>query len=237
MGKQAIQRPRHPREVQRVDEQPRVPVLAAAAGAHEAPELLLEAASSLGRLVLEGAERPELALALDHLLHGGAAEAADQLVLQVGDADVEPERRHLGPAKVRAQTGPLQTAPEVDLLPGVTEARQVEVQPPGTEQLQEPSDAPGAAHRDDADPLGGKVPSTACGQGLERHLVADPLDEHDRPRIHAGGQPSSADRQRPGGCGPASLLVVHLPTLAAHRGRPGVRRQPWPPPPTRRPGT
>jgi hypothetical protein len=188
MGEQTVQGLGHAREVQRVDEQPRVAVLAAAAGAEKATELVLGVPASLGGLALEGAERPELPLALDHPLDGGGAEGADQLVLQVGDAHVEPERGHLGPVEVRAEAGSLQAAPEVVLLPGVAETGQGEVQPAWTEQLQEPSDAPGAAHRDDADALGGEVPPAARRQGLEGHLVAGSFDEHDRPDIDAGGQ-------------------------------------------------
>src|SRR5678815_4029912 len=57
MSKYTIERPRHARELQRVDQQPRVPHLPAAVGADEAPKLRLAAASSPGRLPLEDAER------------------------------------------------------------------------------------------------------------------------------------------------------------------------------------
>jgi hypothetical protein len=126
-----IQRPRHAREIQRVDEQPRVPDLPAAVSADEAPELLGAAPCSPRRLLLERAERSKLALRLDDLFHTGRTKAAEQLVLQVSDAHVEPEGFHLGATEVGTEAGSLQTAPEVALLTGVTQARQPEVQPRG----------------------------------------------------------------------------------------------------------
>jgi hypothetical protein len=183
MRKDAIERPRHAREVQRVDQHPRVADLAAAVGADEAPELRLAAPSLPRRLLLEGAERSKLALSLDDLFHSGGTKAADQLVLQVGDADVEPEGFHVGPTQVGTEAGPLQTAPEVDLLAGVTQARQPDVQAPRTEQLKEASDAPGTAHRHDGNAFRGKVSTTALSQRLERDLVAAPLDKHNRPWV------------------------------------------------------
>jgi hypothetical protein len=172
-------------------------------------ELLVEAAFPLGRLAPEGAERPELPLGLDHPFHGGGAKAADQLVLQVDHAHVEPERRHLGPTEVGAEAGPLQTAPDVALLPEVTQARQREAQPAGAEELQAASDAPGPAHGHDGDALGGEVPAAAGGQRLERDPVADPFDEHHGSGVDAG--------QGIHGCGgePSPLLLVHPARLLA----------------------
>jgi hypothetical protein len=180
MRKYTIEWPRHAREIQRVDEQPRVPGLPAAVGADEAPKLLLAAPCSPGRLLLEGAERSKLALGLDDLFHTGGTKAADQLVLQVGDAHVEPEDFHLGATEVGAEAGPLQTAPEVALLTGVTQARQSKVQPPRTEQFQEASDVPRPAHWHNSNTLSGKISATAPSERLERDLIADPLNQHDR---------------------------------------------------------
>jgi len=179
MGEQAVQRPRHPCELQGVDEQPRVSDLAAASRAHEAPQLLLSGPSSLGRLLLEGAERPELTLSVDDLFHRGGAEGADQLVLQVCDAHVEAERLHIGATEVGAEAGPRQTAAEVALPPYVTEARQSEVEPPRTEQIQETPDVRCTPDRHDGNSLGVQVPTTALSQRFERELVADPFDQHD----------------------------------------------------------
>jgi hypothetical protein len=112
MGKDTIERPRHAREVQRADQQPRVADLPATVGADEAPKLLLAAPCSPGRLPLERAERSKLTLGLDDLFHRGGTKAADQFVLQVGDAHVEPEGFHADATEVGTQAGPLQTAPE-----------------------------------------------------------------------------------------------------------------------------
>jgi hypothetical protein len=194
MGEYTIERSRHARELQRVDEQPRVADLPAAVGADETPKLLLAAPSSPGGLLLEDAERSKLTLGLDDLFHTGGTQAADQLVLQVGDAHIEPEGFHVGATEVGAEAGPLQTTPDVALLAGVTQARQAAVQAPRTEPLQEVSDVAGTAHRDDGDALGGKLSTTALGKRLERDLIAYPLNKHD-------------------GLCLESLLVVHLPSL------------------------
>ena len=198
MRKYTIERPRHARELQRVDQQPRVPDLPAAVGTDEAPKLLLAAPSSPRRLLLEGAERSKLTLNLDDLFHTGGTKAADQLVLQVGDAHVEPECLHVGATEVGAKAGPLRAAPEVALLAGVTQARQPDVQAPRTEQLQEASDVPGTAHWHHGNALSGKIPTTALSERLDRDLVADPLNKHNRPWVDAwrqrvcrrGNQPS-----------------------------------------------
>jgi hypothetical protein len=222
MSQYTIQRPRHAREIQRIDEQPRVPDLPAAVSADEAPELLLAAPCSPRRLLLERAERSKLALSLDDLFHTGGTKAAEQLVLQVSDAHVEPEGFHLGATEVGTDAGSLQTAPEVALLAGVTQARQPEVQPPRTESFQEVSDVPRTAHWHHGNARSGKIPTTAVSERLERDLVADPLNQHDRPWVDAwpqrtcrrGNQRSIfAASQRLDGCQLESLLIVHLPSL------------------------
>ena len=206
MSQYTIQRPRHAPEIQRVDQQPRVADLPAAVGADEAPKLLLAAPCPPGGLLLEGAERSKLTLGLDNLFHTGGTKAAEQLVLQVGDAHMEAEGFHVGATQVGAEAGPLQTTPEVALLAGVTQARQAEVQPPRTEELQEASDVCRAAHRDDGNALGGKIPTAARGERLERGLVADPLDQHDHLWVDAWGQRMCRRGDQPS-------RIVHLPSL------------------------
>jgi hypothetical protein len=115
--------------MQRVDEQARVSDLPASATTHEAPKLLLSAPSLPRRLPLEGAERSKLTLGLEDLFHRGGTERADQLILQVCDTHVETERFHIGASEVGAEAGPLETAPEVAFLSGVTQARQSEIKP------------------------------------------------------------------------------------------------------------
>lgn len=79
-----------------------------AAGAHEAPELRFGSDSLLRRLLLKRAERPELTLSFHDPLNGGVTKRTDQLVLQVGHANVEAEWLHVGTSQIRAEAGPLE---------------------------------------------------------------------------------------------------------------------------------
>ena len=133
------------------------------------------------RLLLEGAERTELALGGNDLFHGSGTGRADELVLEVLHAHEETQLFHVGASEVRAKAGPLETAPEVTLLGGIAEAGQFDVRATRAELIEEPPDRLGPAHRNDGDALGGKVAATALGQRLERQLVACPFDEHHRP--------------------------------------------------------
>jgi hypothetical protein len=145
--------------------------------------LLLVGQFSLRRLFLEGAERANLAFGGDDLFHGGGAGGADQLILEVGDADVETEPLHVHPGEVRAEAGPLESVPEVALLALVAETRQPEVETARAEPLEEASDRLRTAHRDDGDAVRGEIPAAALGQRFERELVADPFDEDDGVRL------------------------------------------------------
>ena len=58
--------------------------------------------------------------------------------------------------------------------------------PSRAEPLQEPSDGLRAPDRHDGDALGVEIAAAALGERLERALVADPFDEHDRTRVGAG---------------------------------------------------
>jgi len=161
MSEYTIQRPRDFGEIQRVDEQARVLDLPAAAGAHEAPKLLLIGPSLLRRLLLEGAERSKLTLSVDDPFHAGGTEGADQLVFQVCDAHVETEWFHVGASEVRTEAGPLEAALEGGLLSGVAEARQSDVKTLRAEQIQEPSDGRRTANRHNRNALSVKIPTTA----------------------------------------------------------------------------
>jgi hypothetical protein len=188
MSKYQVKRPRHLGEIQRVHEQPRVVDLPAAARAHEAPKLRLNGPPLLRGLHLEGAERSELTLSVDDLFDGGSTERADQLVLQVRDAHVETQPFHIGASEVGAEAGPLETAPEVALLPGVTEPRQPDVKSLRAEQIQEPSYGLRTSNWHNGNALSVKIPTTALSERFERALVADPFDEYDRTRADAGGR-------------------------------------------------
>ncbi len=117
----------------------------------------------------------------ENLLHGDGTERADQLVLQVRDTDVEAEGFQIGASEVRTEARLLETAPEVALLSGVTEARQSEVESLLTaEHVQEPPDALRTSDRHHVDALGVKVPTAARSERFDRDAVARPFDEHDR---------------------------------------------------------
>jgi hypothetical protein len=227
MAKYQVKRPRHLVEIKRFDEQARVTDLPPAAAAHEAPELLLSGPSLPRRLLLERAEGSKLSLSANDLFHGGRTESADQLVLQVCDADVETEPFQIAAGEVGAKAGPLETAPEVALLCGVTETCQPDVKPLGAEHTQEPSYRLRTPDRQNGNALGVKIPTTALSERFERALVADPFNEHDRTRIDACGQRvgcgnkcSTSTANGPFGvCQVKSLPVVHTRIFTAHTQR------------------
>jgi hypothetical protein len=181
MGKDAIQGPRHPGEIQRADEQWRGPDLPAAARAEESPELLLLGPSSPSRLPLEAAERFKLTLSADDLLDGDGSEGTNQLVLQVCDAHVETELFHIGSAQAGTEPRPLETVPEVVLLCSIAEARQPAVEPPRAEEIQESPNTLRTTDRHDTDALSSKIPTAAHSECLDCELVADAFNKDDRP--------------------------------------------------------
>ena len=183
MSKYAVERSRHSGEVERFDEQACVSDLAAAAAAHPAPKLLLGTPSLPRRLFLEGAKGAKISLSVSHLLHGLGTERADQLVLQVSDAHVEPETFHIGAGEVGAEAGTLETTSEVALLSGVTETRQPQIEPLRAEPTQEPSDGLRTPDRDDRHALGVEITAAALSERFERTLIADSFDQHDRTRV------------------------------------------------------
>jgi len=77
-----VERRRHAVELERVDEQGAVADLASGAGAEKAAQLRMQLAAALRGLLLEAAERHELALDIEHTLHrrraDGAAAAAGE---------------------------------------------------------------------------------------------------------------------------------------------------------------
>src|SRR5205085_6517627 len=97
VGQHAVERARNAIEVQRLDEQPRVTQLSPVGTAEEAPQLPLDVAAPPGRLLLEGSEWTEIPVGVEHLFHACGAECSDQLVLEIGDADVETESLHVRP--------------------------------------------------------------------------------------------------------------------------------------------
>jgi hypothetical protein len=197
MGKYQVERPRHLGEIKRLDEQTRISDLSPTAAAHEASKLLLRSSSLPRRLLLKGAERAELTLSVDDLLHANCTKSTDQLVLQVCDAHVETEPFHICAREVGTEAGPLETATKVALLSGVTETRQPDVKPLRAEQVQEASYGLRTADRQNRNALSVQISTTALGERFERALVADPFNENDRTRVDACGHPPvSSDRAR-----------------------------------------
>src|SRR6202043_1072306 len=150
--------------------------------AEEAPQLLLAGPYPPLGLPLEGTERFEFTLRLDHPFAGGDAERANQLVLQVGDAYVETEALHVVACQVGAEAFPLESPPEVALLSGVTETCEPDVQPFATVLIEEASDVRRTPHRHDRNSLRVEIPAAAPREGLERELVAHPFNQHGRAR-------------------------------------------------------
>jgi len=174
-----VERPGHPVEIQRPDENSRGLDLSASLRPEEAPQLLLGGSSSPLTLVLEGAERFKLTLGLDDVFHGGGPDGANQLVLQVGDADIETESLPLGARQVGAEAGALETALEVALFSGVAQTGQSEAQPLRAVSSQEAPNVRRATHGHDGNPLSVEIVTAAGGESFERKLVAHPLNEND----------------------------------------------------------
>ena len=83
MSEHAVERPRHPVEVERLDEEAGVADLPPAARAEEPPQLVVEWPAAPLRLLLQRSERAEVAVQLDDVLDDVRAERADQLVLEI----------------------------------------------------------------------------------------------------------------------------------------------------------
>jgi len=100
-----VERTRHAVQVQREHQRPGVLRLAARAGADEAAQVLDRAASPLSGLRLQAAQRWKLALRPDDPLDALDAKGPDQLVLEVGDADLEAEALQAGAVQGSADAG------------------------------------------------------------------------------------------------------------------------------------
>jgi hypothetical protein len=92
------------------------------------------------------------------------------------------------------------------LFADVAQARETEIEAVSAESLERAPDRLGASDGNDPDALGFEIPSAATRQGLDRALVADPLDEHGRSRrqrvlVHpliVTANPRATDRRRTG---------------------------------------
>ena len=160
----------------------------------KAAELCLDRPRSMRRLLLVGAKRPQLPMRVEDLLHGGGTEATDQLVLQIGFADVEAEPFHVRAAEVGTKAGTFKSAPDLSFFSRVAETRQPDVGSIRPVQVQEAADRLRAPDRPDANALGGEIPAASYGERLHCDLVADTFDEHDCTRTLDFRQ--SADSER-----------------------------------------
>jgi hypothetical protein len=105
-------------------------------GSRGSAELLFHEAGAPLRLLPEGSERLELTSRLDHLHHRVGAERADQLVLEVLDAGVEPEPLHVGAREPGSEPRPLKPAAEVRFLRRVVQPGQGDAEPTRPESIE-----------------------------------------------------------------------------------------------------
>src|SRR5215216_5119433 len=141
MGKDAVEWPGHAVEVERLDQEPGVPGLAPSAAAHEPPKLLLGAAVAPRRHLLECPETMEIVVRREDLLDAWRPERANQLLLQIGDADVEAEPLHVRARELRAESGALERSPEDRFLAGVAKTAEPGAVRACAELLEKLSDA------------------------------------------------------------------------------------------------
>src|SRR5215211_1442051 len=136
----SVQRPRNAAWSKRADERShrRLPSLAA----EPAVKLRFRGSSPPRGLVLEGSERAELPVRVDHLFHRRRTEGADQ---------------------AGAEAGALESALEEAFLRGVAEAGQPDVEASRPEAVDEAPDCVRTSDRHDRDALGGEVPTASLG--------------------------------------------------------------------------
>src|SRR5258708_4191656 len=96
MAEHEVERPRHSVEIQGLDEQCRRFDLSPPVPAEKTAEPRLSRAFSPRRLILKYSERFQPSLRVADPFHSGGTQRANQLVLQVCDADVETESFHVG---------------------------------------------------------------------------------------------------------------------------------------------
>jgi hypothetical protein len=113
----------------------------------------------------------QIAVGLEELLDGRRPQRANQLVLEVRAADVEPEF-----LQVSVEAGALERSAEHGLLAGIAQSREPHAVQ-RTELLEEAPDAVRAAEPDDANACCFEVDVATFGQCLERRLVAEALDD------------------------------------------------------------
>jgi hypothetical protein len=199
----SVEWPRDVLDVERVDEQARIPDLAPSAAAHEPPQLFLKGPAAPLWHLLKRPEPVKIVVGREDLLNTLRAQRADQFLLQVGLADEKADLLHVCTGQAGSEACAFEPLPKDLLLPRVAEPRE-----PGSIRsnlLKERSDTVRAAQTMDPDTSGGEVDVASLGQRLDGHLVALSFDDHDRAHVgrlrshahHAGMPPSGpAARER-----------------------------------------
>src|SRR5262249_9649382 len=133
-------------------------------------------------LLLVGAKGSQLPILGEDLRHHPGAQAPDELVLEVGFADVEAEPLHVGAAEIPTEAGALEGDPQAARFSRVAEAGHHEVRAVRAVKLEEPAHRLRAPGRNDGNSLAREIPAAAQRERLQRDLVADALHQHDRTR-------------------------------------------------------
>jgi hypothetical protein len=177
-----VERARHVVQVQCKHQRAGVLRLAARAGADEAAQVLVRAASPLSRLRLQATERWKLALRIDNPLDAVDTEGPDQLVLKVRDADVKAEALQAGAVQVGAEAGALEGSPEVGLLALIAETAQHDLGSLAAQFEDEAADRVRASDGNDLDAGTREIQAAPPRQRLQRDFVALPFDDDDGAR-------------------------------------------------------
>jgi predicted ATPase/class 3 adenylate cyclase len=178
-----LERPWHAVEIERVDDPH--PVLELPVP-EEPPELGLDRLLPMRGLLLVGAERTQVSLRREQLLHRRRPEGTRQLVLQVRIARIEAELLEIGAREDRAEARSSESPPEVALFRAVIETSETYTEPRGPVPFEEPAEVPITAHRDDRHAFGSEVAALSARKGLDGCAVALSLDEEDGPRLRVG---------------------------------------------------
>jgi hypothetical protein len=179
MGEDAIERSRNMVEIERLHEQAGVANLAASAAAHEPPKLLLGGAVAPRRHLLERSKPAEVVVGVEDLFDARRAERTDQLLLEIRDADVEPEVLHVRTRELGAETGALERLSEDSLLARIAKTREARSILLCNEVLEERPDAMCASEALDPNARGRKVQAAPLGERFDCDLVTLPFDDHD----------------------------------------------------------
>jgi len=125
--------------------------------------LIISFPTSPRRLILKCSQQFEFTLIVDNSLHGGSTQRPNQLVFEVRHADEKTETFHPVASKADAQTRPLQGAPEVILLSGITETGKSQSSASRAIDSQRSSNVGGAPYWHDRDVFGFEISTTPLG--------------------------------------------------------------------------